>query len=483
MSCPLSRTAEKYPDSPALITNDKIVLFSELEQLVHQASANLKKAGIQRQTRLAVYGPNTPEYCILVLAAFRIGAIVCPVNYRWPKDALIDTLNSIECRFLAISGTDSDDLTDNDLEILRAEEIAPAELKVSVFRAQPIISTNNPAVIIFTSGSTSKPKAALLSYGNFYYNALGANQKIKLQTGHRWLLSLPLYHVGGLGILFRAIIGGGAVVIAHKSENIAASIDEYGITHLSLVPTQLNQLLHSGHLEMVEAHPIVLVGGAPVTRKLLDEANSAGLKLFTTYGLTEMASQVTTGKYKGVSKSGKVLRHRQISIAADGEILVKGKTLFQGYVGDNSLELPVDADGWFHTGDIGELDEDGQLIVHGRRDNMFISGGENIYPEEIESWLKTVDGIADALVVGQDDQEFGQRPTAFVKFSAEKKLPDVEIISMLEKQLPRYKIPRAYFDWPENRDIESLKPNRQEFQKLANELIVSSQRQIQKVSS
>jgi len=481
--CPLTGISEKSPDSPAIITNNEIITFAKLEQLVHQAASNLKKAGVQRRTRVALSGNSSPQVYITILAAFRIGAVICPVNSKWPEKALLNALKQIDCRYLVLYGTESAGFTSDNFTVLQAENIAPLETKVSVFRGQPIIDLNNPAAIIFSSGSTSQPKASLLSYGNLYYNALGANKRVKFRRGDRWLLSMPLYHVGGLGILFRSIIGGGAAVIPHKSENAAASIGEYGITHLSLVPTQLYRLIHSGHLKMVEEHPTVLVGGASVTKELLDSAKDAGLEVYSTYGLTEMASQVTAGKFADVPHSGKILSHRQLSIADDGEILVKGKTLFQGYINESSVELPLDKNGWFHTGDIGELDVKKHLIVRGRKDNMFISGGENVYPEEIEIWLKNLDGIDDALVVGLDDKEFGRRATAFVKFTEDKKLSDDKIITSLEKCLPRFKIPRTFFDWPVDEIEQSLKPNRQKLQKLAAKLFVNSKMQIQKVSS
>src|SRR3990172_9265027 len=162
-----------------------------------------------------------------------------------------------------------------------------------------------------------------------------------------------------------------------------------------------------------------------------------------------MASQVTTGQsVKGIH-SGKLLSHRELKIASDGEILVKGETLFLGYLDKGDLNLPVDPDGWFNTGDIGGLDAKGFLSVHGRKDNMIISGGENIHPEEIEAHLMRVPGIESALVVGIEDEEFGQRPAAFVKYCENGRIPEKEIIEELEKLLPRFKIPKIYWEWPE----------------------------------
>jgi O-succinylbenzoic acid--CoA ligase len=142
-------------------------------------------------------------------------------------------------------------------------------------------------------------------------------------------------------------------------------------------------------------------------------------KANTTYGLTEMASQVTTtspaATLQELYTAGRVLPHREVSISESGRILVQGETLFAGYVGGEGVDRPLDAGGWFHTGDLGELDEAGYLSVRGRVDNMFVSGGENVQPEEVEEALCRLEGVEEAVVVPVEDEEFGARPVAFVR--------------------------------------------------------------------
>jgi len=483
MRCPLSRTAERIPDLPAIISSKRTISFKELEQLVHRTASNLKETGVQRHSLVAILGNNSLEYCLLILSTLRIGAIVCPINHRWPKGAIQNALIQTDCHDTILTDSNSGESNLQGTKVWSADKLVPTRAEQSVFRAQPVIQLNNPATIIFTSGTGSEPKAALLSYGNYYYNALGANQKIPFHEGHRWLLSLPLYHVGGLGILFRAIIGGGAIVISEKDQSILDAISKYEITHLSLVPTQLYRLLREHKFRFANSNPIVLTGGGPISPELLEKAQTAGLKIYRTYGLTEMASQVTTYKSGKKMHSGKLLRHRQLKIADTGEILVKGKTLFLGYTRNGNTELPVDVDGWFHTGDIGELDNRGFLTVHGRKDNMINSGGENIHPEEIESRLMQLEYIEEALVVGISDEEYGLRPAAFVRFVGGNRVSDKEIIAALEITLPRYKIPKIYLDWPEPLTEGTLKLNRARFLKLANDMTVSRLRKTPEAAS
>ena len=217
-----------------------------------------------------------------------------------------------------------------------------------------------------------------------------------------------------------------------------------------MVSTQLLRLLREDtELAGLKA---VLMGGGPVSASLVDEALSRGLPIHTSYGLTEMASQVTTtppgASLEALRTAGRVLPEREVSISQDGEILVRGETLFAGYVEDETLDLPLDTNGWFHTGDLGELDENGYLRVLGRQDNLFISGGENIQPEEIEEALSAPPGVEAAVVVPVDDPEFGQRPVAFVRMKGGS---TVDLAPGLEKVLPRFKIPVAFYAWPEER--------------------------------
>jgi len=189
-----------------------------------------------------------------------------------------------------------------------------------------------------------------------------------------------------------------------------------------------------------------------------------GLNIYLSYGLTEMSSQVATGKVTDKAELGvKVLPYRQLSISPDGEILVKGEVLFKGYIAGAKVNLPLE-NSWFCTGDIGQQDRDGHLTVTGRRDNMFISGGENIHPEEIEKALLAIKGIEQVVVVPKEDKEFGQRPIAFIKFTDDH-LTEDELIQFLQAVLPRFKIPIAFYPWPQELISQGLKISRQELVK------------------
>jgi O-succinylbenzoic acid--CoA ligase len=217
-----------------------------------------------------------------------------------------------------------------------------------------------------------------------------------------------------------------------------------------------------------------LLGGSAIPRTLIEQSLTLSLNLYLSYGLTEMSSQVATGKVTEAGKSCvKILPYRQLRISDEGEILVKGEVLFKGYVTGTKLHLPFcdviasgakqsPNSGWFATGDMGQIDPQGCLTVTGRRDNMFISGGENIHPEEIEKALLGIKGITEAVVVPKQDNEFGHRPMAFIKYGGEP-LPEDYLVKCLQADLPRFKIPTAFHPWPEHLVSQGIKISRQDF--------------------
>jgi len=266
-------------------------------------------------------------------------------------------------------------------------------------------------------------------------------------------------------------MGGAGIIIPEDGTTLNDAVEQYHPSHMSMVGTQLQRLLRHRPSSNGNAGARILLGGGPVSADLLEEAMGSGLRVCMSYGLTEMTSQVTTVPPDAPPSkrltSGRLLSHRDLRVAGDGELLVRGDTRFLGYVDGASIEEPFDKDGWFATGDLGTLDEEGYLSVIGRKDNMFVSGGENIHPEEIEAALCGVPGVNEALVVPVEDEEFGRRPVAFVKL--DKTRGDLDSIEQaVVDALPRFKIPDVVLPWPENGEGE-LEPDRKWFADVAAE--------------
>jgi o-succinylbenzoate---CoA ligase len=440
--CPLRSAALAAPKATALVGARGTTSYEELDSMV--SAAALRFGGLEPGSRVALYLPKDARYIALVLALIRAGHVACPVSDRLPPRGVAQLLERAACSALISEDEQLLQTAAADLHELEPEAL----LEVVRYRTEPTdIPLQRSATIIFTSGSTGVPKAALHTFGNHYYNALGSNANIALRPGDRWLHSLPLYHVGGLSILIRCLIAKATVALPEPGDPLGEAIAGSAATHVSLVSTQLSRLLQEdADLGGLEA---VLLGGGPVPTSLVDEALARGLPLHTSYGLTEMASQVTTtppdASIEELRTAGRVLPNREVSISGRGEIMVRGETLFAGYVEGEELDCPLDPEGWFHTGDLGGLDEDGYLRVRGRIDNLFISGGENVQPEEIEEALCQLEGVDEAMVVPVPDEEFGARPVAYVRTDGGVRDLSVE----LESVLPRFKIPITYHPWPE----------------------------------
>jgi O-succinylbenzoic acid--CoA ligase len=329
------------------------------------------------------------------------------------------------------------------------------------------IRTASAGTLLFTSGSTGKPRAVWHDLESHIANAIGAAEMMPLQPGFAWLLSLPLNHVSGFSILIRCLLAGATVVFPDRNSSLKTQIDDPLLTHLSVVGVQLRRLLAEGtsfsHLQAV------LLGGGPVDQSLVSVAINAGVPLHITYGMTETASQIATSERlhsaPGVIHAGRPLPGREVRISPDGEIQVRGAILPRAIFSRGELREALTGDGWFSTGDAGSFDAVGNLVISGRRNRMFISGGENIFPEVIEGLLASFPQVRRAVVVGVRHEEFGERPVAFVAGGA-------SIDSMkefLKSRLEGFYIPDDFLPWPNEVPEDDAKVDFVFFSRLAQE--------------
>lgn len=459
---PWRRAAERLPDGLALDDGRIGWTFRDYERKTRALAGGLLSMGFEPGDRLALLLPPEPDTVLLVGACLRAGLVACPLNTRWPDAAVHEALVIARCAALV-----TDRPTEPPCRCFLPESI-PLETSVAL----PSFDATRPATIVFTSGSTGTPKAAVLTVAHHMHNARASRRNLPLESGDRWLLSLPLYHVSGLAVVFRGLEAGAAVSFPSPDEALAASFERLKVTHVSLVPTQLQRLMSepsaAPRLARLKA---ILLGGSAIPSGLIDEALRRRLPIRTTYGLTEAASQVATATEKELAEGLKgpvtPLIPGSVRLDDSGQILLKGPTLFLGYLEGDAIVRPEVEDGWFPTGDLGCLDAQGRLFVTGRKDLMFISGGENIQPEEIERALCRLEGVLEAVVAPVDDPEYGARPVAFVR-CGDGRSPDAEALrKALRETLPGYKIPVAFYDWPADALQDGVKIPRRRFIALA----------------
>jgi O-succinylbenzoic acid--CoA ligase len=307
--------------------------------------------------------------------------------------------------------------------------------------------------IVYTSGTTGRPKGALLTYGNHWWSAVGSALNLGLLPEDRWLALLPLFHVGGLSVLIRSVVYGIPAIVLDRFDEAAVNraIDEERATIVSVVAAMLRRMLaERGDRPYPPWLRCVLLGGGPAPRPLLEECARRGVPVVQTYGLTEAASQVATltpeDTLRKLGSAGKPLMPTELRIDR-GEILVRGPTIGPGYWNRRTER----EDGWLRTGDLGWLDGEGYLYVLDRRADLIVSGGENVYPAEVEAVLLAHPLVEEAAVVGRADARWGAVPIAFVRtrgaVSAE------ALRAFCRERLAGYKVPS------EIRFVEALPRN------------------------
>lgn len=444
ISCPLFRWSQETPDRPLVRLPSGSITAAALEERVRRAVVRLQNEGVGPGDRIGLWLDDPVATLTILLALWRLRAVACLLSTRLPESGLEAPIRQVGLQALITDRPCATTLPCWHPEALQdAPPTAP--------KAPPRLTLDQHATVFFTSGSTGVPKGVLHTIGNHLYSARGVTVHLELHPGDRWLLVLPLYHVGGMGVVVRCLLIGAEIVIPERRAPLDRALVRYAPTHASLVHTQLWRLLRETESPPPRTLRAVLLGGSAIPEEVLQEGAARGWPLHTSYGLTEMASTVTAtppgASLELLRTSGRVLPYRELTIGPDGSILVRGPVRFVGYLENGRLRRPFDEAGWFDTGDLGWLDEAGYLHVEGRRDNRFISGGENIQPEAIERALLRLPGVAEAVVVPVPDPEFGERPAAFVRTEEKRWEPD-RWRAELRRALPGFMVPVAFWPWP-----------------------------------
>jgi O-succinylbenzoic acid--CoA ligase len=384
-------------------TPQRGVSYRELDAL---ADAGARELGVAAGERVAIALEPGIDFVVALHACLRAGAVAVPIDLRDPArsdhaaPAAVVIDRPLDCRGAPFGG-DGHDL-------------------------------DSTAVLARTSGTSGEPKQVPLSYGNFLWSAIGSAVALGVHPRERWLCTLPLVHVGGLGIILRSAIYGTTAVVHERFDTQAAlaALMEQEITLVSVVATTLTRLLDGG-LERPPVLRCALAGGGPVPAALLERARAAGVPVSQTYGLTEACSQVATqAPGEGRPDSGPPLFCTRVALAPDGEILVSGPTV-----------SPAVEGGVLVTGDLGELADDGSLRVLGRKSDTIISGGENVAPSEVEAVLEEHPAVAQAAVYGVADARWGEAVHALVV--AREALSEADLRIHCEGRLAPYKVPKS----------------------------------------
>ncbi|MBD0841373.1 o-succinylbenzoate--CoA ligase [Streptomyces sp. TRM68416] len=457
-----ARRARKTPHRTALVHGDTTVTYARLYERTTRLAHALRARGVRRGDRIAYLGPNHPSYLETLFAAGTLGAVFVPLNTRLAAPEIDYQLADSGAKAL-VHGPSYAGVGDG--TGVRIEVGAAYEETLAAASDEPIdepVVPDDTCIIMYTSGTTGRPKGAMLTHGNLTWNAVNVLVDTDLIADERALVSAPLFHTAGLNMLTLPVLLKGGTCVLVESFDPAATFDlveRHRITFMFGVPTMFEQIARHPRWPDADLSSLRLLtcGGSPVPTPLIAAYQERGLTFLQGYGMTEASpGTLFLDAEHAVTKAGsagvphffsdvRVVRPdlAPVDVGETGEIVVRGPHVMSGYWGLPEETATCFTNGWFRSGDAARVDEEGYVFVVDRIKDMIISGGENIYPAEIEDLLLAHPDIAECAVIGVPDDKWGEVPRAVV-VPREGATPDPdEVLASLAGRLAKYKIPKS----------------------------------------
>ena len=468
----IEQHAKATPDKPAIMFEGATVTYGAFNTKVRNAATALKlNHGVGCGHRVAFLGLGLPEAFYVLFACARLGAIFLPLNWRLAAPEHKFILEDSGARLL-IADADHRKAAEALQENLPALALAacdfeaagwsPLWLETREDKSEPETRADDPVLLVYTSGTTGRPKGAVLTQGAIEVNARNAVHANEMTAADTILNALPLFHVGGLNVLSTPAFYAGATVILHRRfdpATVLAALCNDRVTLAVLVPAMQQAVMKQPGWEAARFPDLrfVLSGSTIVPIPLIEAMHGKGVPMGQVYGSTETGPYATYLRSGDAAakrgSAGQVAIHCELRIVDDigrdldtgqaGEILVRGGNIFSEYWHNPEASREALRNGWHYTGDVGYLDEDGYLWVHDRKKDVIISGGENIYPAEIEMLLHTMDDVADGVVVSKADPKWGEVPVVAVEMKADALHDSAAFLARFEGKIAGFKRPQA----------------------------------------
>lgn len=473
LAATMLRRADLNPERIALIFEEREFLYAEFAERVRRLASLFRSGGVCFGDRVGYLGLNHPALLEALFAAQALGAIFVPLNFRLTAQELTFIVNDAGIHTLLV-----DDALRGVLEPAMSElccrHYFSSESQHSGWRHMPTerainepldaavsVDEHDVAVIMYTSGTTGLPKGAMLTHGNILWNNINAALAFGSSREDRILTAAPLFHIGGLNVLtLNAFHIGARVVLLRNFDpaRVLADFEHYRITHMFGAPAMFLFMSQHPAFATTDLGSIrsLVCGAAPVPESLIELYAARGIDFCQGYGLTETApfSAFLTPEW-AISKLGSAGQpplysdtrivdsdNQPLAPGERGEICLRGPNIMKGYWNrPDATAAAIDAQGWFHSGDVGYLDEDGFLFICDRLKDMVISGGENVYPAEVEGALYKHDAIAEVAVIGLPDEKWGEAVTAVVALHQGCQLTLEELRDFARPLLAKYKLP------------------------------------------
>jgi fatty-acyl-CoA synthase len=449
----IERHARFAPGAVAIRFEGRDTTYAELAERILRATATLAGRGVRQGDAVAYLGLNHPAALVLLFACARLGAMLVPLNWRLAPPEIARVISDCPPRVLFVEEAFSNTLPGGtDIKVLEDNTATPPAA---------VGTEDLPLLLCYTSGSTGAPKGVVLPQRALFWNAVNSTHMHDLTSADRVLTTLPLFHVGGLNILTTPALHAGASVTLHARFDPRAAleaIERERITLTVLVPAQLSAMMALPDWKRADLSSLRMIttGSTIVPEAFVRKVSARGVPVVQVYGSTEtcpIAAYVRVADaVRKAGSAGAAALHCELKVVGedgaelpagrDGEILVRGPNVASGYWRAPEDSARVFAGGWYRSGDVGHLDEEGHLHVVARMKDLIISGGENIYPAEVESVLLECPAVEEACVVGRPDGRWGEVVAAAVVLKAGCRMTEAEAIALFQGRIARYKHPR-----------------------------------------
>ncbi|MDT3694828.1 MAG: AMP-binding protein [Ignavibacterium sp.] len=468
----LNKWAAYTPDRMFLREHQRDVQWSYLDfnnRTNYLAQYLIDHYKINKGDRIAIYSKNKSEHVILFLACIKIGALLVPLNFRLMPRELDILINDAEPKVFFYDEEFSDHLPKlsslSKVKIIKnlnepSKFLLETNLK-SEFNVSVVIDENDPVMILYTAGTTGLSKGVIITHKMLFWNSINTGLRLDLNSADHTQSFAPFFHTGGWNVLFTPFLHHGAshtLLTQFDPDLILQLMEKEKATILFGVPTMLQMMADSKYFNKVDLSSVryAIVGGATMPIPLINIWHNKGVFIRQGFGLTEVGPNCfSLHQDDAIRKKGsigfpnfyfdaKVMKDskEECKVNEVGELWLKSPVVTPGYWRNEKATNEAITEGWFHTGDLIKKDEEGYFYVVDRKKNMFISGGENVYPAEVEAFLYTNSKIKETAVIGVDDEKWGEVGKAYIVIKENEKLNENDIIEFCLGNLAKYKIPK-----------------------------------------
>jgi fatty-acyl-CoA synthase len=442
----LADRARTTPERVAIDYHDRELDYRELDRAATRFASSFAERGLQRGDRVATLTGNTPEHVAIFFACARLGLILAPLSWRLTAPELAYQLEDSEpALFLA-------EAEYAELAEATGHAFEPLSIPDADGAPQDVAQDDDPLLLVYTSGTTGKPKGALLTHANCFWTNIGFDVATGISGDDVVLQVLPQFHCGGWNVQALLSWWKGARVVLERTfepDRCLELIESKRVTTTMGVPANYLFMSQSPRFATADLSTLrrAVVGGAAMPVALLETWRERGVEIVQGYGLTEAAPNVLClppeDAVRKAGYAGKPYPQVEVALSDENELLVRGPNVFAGYWRNPEATEQTMVDGWLRTGDLAERDDEGYYRISGRLKEMYISGGENVYPAEVEDALLSLDGVADAAVLGVPDDRWGEVGVAFVVREPGATLSGDDVLDACRTRLARFKVPAS----------------------------------------